>query len=330
MHKLIFFLMTLLALPVTAWAGDLNIYSSRNKSYLEPLLDAYSQESSVAVSFQIADSPALIRLLKMEGERSLADVVLLTGAGNLIKAEKNGLLASVESSTLDDNVPAHLRSANKQWFALSKRARAIIYHPGRVDVAALNNYQGLAEKQWQGRLCLTSAESEYTQSFVALLLQRQGEQATRQMLEGWVANLADKPVANDDTVIAGIQQGICDLGIINAYYYARLQHEDRKTPLKLFWPDQGDSTVSINVTGAGIAAHAPNKAQAIDFLEWLSLKRQQAQYARLSMEYPVNPKVYPPREIGKWGRFEEDKQPLSNVSNNLAKARALLKEAGYQ
>lgn len=325
-------LVVLLALLIstTSLAAELTVYSSRNASYLKPLFDQYSRETSTAVSYLIAAPQTLIRKMQREGASNNADLLLLTGAENLVDAASKGVLATVSSRTLSRNVPAHLRSPTDQWFALSKRARAVVYNGKKVRAQELKSYQELADPKWKQRLCLVTSASDYTEALVAFLLQRQGEQATLAMLKGWVNNLAVRPARTDASLIQQMERGLCDVGLINSYYYARVRREDRRTPLKLFWPDQSGDGVSINITGAGVSTHAPHPHQALDLLEWLTTKRPQTNYARLSMEYPVNHEVYPPREIGRLGRFKEDRQSLANVAVYRAKARELIQLANYR
>lgn len=324
----IYFILTTLISPML-FAGELTVYSSRNATYLKPLLDQYSHDTSISVSFLMSSPSQLMARMQVEGEKSPADLLLVTGAGNLAAAEAKGLLSSVASQTLKNNVPKHLTSANNQWFALSKRARTIVYNSDKVDVNELEDYKGLADIKWKGKLCLRTSESEYNRTLIAMLIKQNGEQNTVKMLTGWVSNLATKPFKEDAHILEAISQGQCDVGIVNSYYYARLKRKERGTSLKLFWPNQNNTGVHMNITGVGLSAHAPNRAQAIDFIEWLTTKRPQATYARLSMEYPVNPKVYPPREIAKWGRFIEDQQSLDYAGSISERARKLMTQVKY-
>lgn len=314
----------------TSHGAGLTVYSSRNASYLKPLFDEYSRDAGVAVDYLVAAPKALIARMETEGARGTADLLWVVGAGNLGLADAKGLLQPVRSRSLGRNVPEHLRSPNGTWFALSRRARTIVYHSGRVDLTDDAGYRELADERWKGRLCLTTSGSDYTIDLVSLLLARQGREATLAMLKGWVNNLAVAPLNEDAGVINAIQRGVCDIGIINSYYFARLQHDDPDTPLRLAWPDQDGSGVSLNLSGAGVSAHAPNPGVAMDFLEWMLRKRQQSDYAAMSLEYPVNPKVYPPRLLGKWGEFKADVQPLSNAWAYRDVAITLMQLAGYR
>lgn len=310
-------------------ASELVIYSSKNASYMKPLFDDYSRETGVAISFLVGPTPELISRLEIEGKDSKADIILGTGASYFWAASEKGLFAPVPSRALERNVPEHLKSPKNDWFSFSKRARSMIFNTDKVSESELSSYAGLAASKWQGRLCLTTSSSDYTRSLIAMLIAASNVEKTQATVSGWVKNLAIPTVQDDMQVIEAMTAGDCDVGIINSYYYARLKREQPDTKLKLFWADQNEGGVHMNVTAIAVTATSHNKVQAIDFLEWLTTKRPQVRYANLSMEYPVNPKVYPAREVAKWGRFSEDTQPLYKTGKNRETALEIIQKANY-
>lgn len=317
-------------LPKVHAADELVIYSSKNASFVKPLFDEYSRESGVAISFIVGPMPALLSRLEIEGQDNKADIILGTGASYFWSGSEKRLFATVPSRTLERNVPEHLKSPKNDWFSFSKRARTIIYNTEKVSESDLTGYADLADKKWQGRLCLTTSSVDYSLSLIAMLIASYGVEKTQTIVEGWVNNLAVPPMQDDMQIFEAITKGGCDVGIINSYYYARLKREQPETNLKLFWADQNGSGVHMNVTAAAVTANSSNKLQAIDFLEWLTTKQPQLSYANLSMEYPVNPKVYPAREVAKWGRFEEDTHPVAQAGENRKTALELIQNAHYK
>ncbi|MGB0205559.1 MAG: extracellular solute-binding protein [Neptuniibacter sp.] len=316
-------------MPKTFAASELAIYSSKNATYMKPLFDEYSRETGVAISFLVGPISALMSRIEIEGKGSKADIILGTGASNFWTASEKGLFAPVPSRTLARNVPEHLRSPKNDWFSFSKRARTIVYNTDKVSESELSSYADLAASKWQGRLCLTTSSSDYTRSLIAMLIAASNADTTLNTVSGWVKNLAIPPVQDDMQIVEDISSGKCDVGIINSYYYARLKREQPDTKLRLFWADQNGAGVHMNITAAAVTANSSNKVQAIDFVEWLTTKRPQMQYANLSMEYPVNPKVYPAREVAKWGRFSEDHQPLYKTGENREAALEIIQKANY-
>ena len=119
-----------------------------------------------------------------------------------------------------------------------------------------------------------------------MLIAQHGEAATEQIVRGWVANLATPPFANDTRLMEAIAAGQCDVGIVNTYYFGRLQRDRPDLPLKLFWADQAGEGVHVNVSGAGVTAHAPRARKRRKFLEWLSQPEAQALFAGAESRVP--------------------------------------------
>lgn len=316
------------AVPLSA--ADLLIYSSRHSSYLQPLLNEYSRETGLSVQLVNAPASALLSRLAVEGENSRAALLIMTGAENFIRAANRQLLAPVDSTTLQSNVPAYLRAPDNSWFALSKRIRTIVYNSATVNPENLGTLAGLATEQWRGKLCLLTSQADYSRMLIAALIEQYGEAASQTILNGWVANMAIPPLPDDNAIIQAIGTGECDIGIINSYYFARETREHPDTKLRIFWSDQAEKGGYANITGAAVLAHAPDKEQATDLLEWLTTRRSQARYSRFSMEFPVNPEVYPPKEIARWGPFRANKTPLYKSGLRLTQAARLAQITGYE
>jgi len=316
--------------PAFANSAELTVYSSRNASYLKPLFDEYAGETGVVVRYLSGPAKALLSRMQLEGDKSQADIFFTTGAENLWQAQQLNLLSPVLSRTLKRNVPAHLKSTENQWFGLSKRARTMVYDPEVTSAKTLSTYQDLANSKWQGKLCLRTGQDSYAQTMVAMSVATSGEAQTKAMVKGWVANLAVAPMSEDIDVLRAVHEGKCAVGIVNSYYLARFKIEEPKSRLKLFWADQKGAGVQVNITGAGVTKSSKNKAQALDLIEWLSTKEMQVKYAKLSMEYPIHPKVYPPRTVAKWGKFKEVKLNVAGAGEHLAQALKIIAQTSYK
>jgi iron(III) transport system substrate-binding protein len=309
--------------------AELVVYSSRNEQLIKPMFDRYTAETGQAIKFATDDAGPLIERLAAEGPNSPADVLITVDAGDLWLAAQRGLLQPVKSATLEANIPAHLRDAEGRWFGISVRARTIVYSSERVQPAQLSTYAALAEEKWRGRLCLRTSKSVYNQSLVAMLISQHGEAATEQIVRGWVANLAAPPFANDTRLMEAIAAGQCDVGVVNTYYFGRLQRDRPDLPLKLFWSDQAGEGVHINISGAGVTAHAPRAREAAKFIEWLSQPEAQALFAGANLEFPANPAVKPDDRVAAWGVFKASDLNVAKAGEHQAAAVRLMDRAGY-
>ncbi|MDZ7751125.1 MAG: Fe(3+) ABC transporter substrate-binding protein [Gammaproteobacteria bacterium] len=315
---------------MAAAAEEVVVYSARKEHLIKPLFDAFTAETGINVRYVTDKAGPLLARLQAEGANTPADMLMTVDAGNLWQAAEQGVLAAVESETLKANVPAHLRDPEGRWFGLSVRARTIVYSTERVDTEELSTYEGLADPKWQGRLCLRTSKKVYNQSLVAMMMERLGAERTQEVVEGWVANLATQPFSNDTKTMEAVAAGQCDVAIVNTYYFGRLQKKDPDIELALFWPNQDDSGVHVNVSGAGITRHAPHPEAALRLLEWLSTPAAQDRFAGLNMEYPVNPAVEPDPLVAAWGDFKADNINVSKAGELQAEAVMLMDRAGYR
>jgi iron(III) transport system substrate-binding protein len=315
-----------------SYAKEVVVYSARKDHLIRPLFDAYKAETGVNVKYITGKAAPLMERLKSEGENSPADMLLTVDAGNLWNAANEGLLQPVSSETLDQNIPSHLRDPDNKWFGLSVRARTIVYSTDRVKQGELTTYEDLGDAQWKGRLCLRTSKKVYNQSLVAMLIAEHGEQKTEKIVISWVNNLAVKPFSNDTKVMEAIRSGQCDVGIVNSYYYGRLQKKDPNIKLALFWPNQKNNGqgVHVNISGAGVTMHAKNRKEAIKLQEWLSSEKAQNLFADLNMEYPANPRVKPSDTVGRWGTFQQNLINVEKAGELQRKAIMLMDRAGYR
>lgn len=307
----------------------ITVYSERKEHLIKPMFDRYTEKTGVEIRYITDGAGPLISRLENERDSTPADILMTVDAGNLWIAQQKGLLQPIQSEVLTANIPEHLRATDNSWFGLSARARTIVYSTDRVDPANLSTYEGLADAQWEGRLCLRTSKKVYNQSLVGTMIKTQGEDKTLDVVKGWVANLATEPYSNDTLAIEAVVAGQCDLTLVNTYYLGRMLKEKPDLPVKIFWPNQNDRGVHVNISGAGVTKHAKHPEEAQALLEWLSSEDAQYQFAELNMEYPANPKVEAAPLVQSWGEFKKDLVNLEAAGRMQADAVKLMDVAGY-
>ena len=314
----------------TAAAETVTVYSARNEQLIKPLFDAYTKETGTKIQMLTDKEGPLLERLKAEGAKSPADVLVTVDAGNLWQAGQMGLLQPIKSTTLETNIPANLRDPKGEWFGLSVRARTIVYNKKSVKPTQLSTYEALAEPQWKGKLCLRTSKKVYNQSLVATMIETLGEKKAEEVVRGWVANLATEVFPDDTSLIKAVAAGQCEVGIVNTYYLARLLDKDPNMSVGLFWANQKERGVHVNVSGAGVTKNAPNAAGGQKLIEWLSGPAAQSIYTNVDFEYPVNPKVKPDSLIRQWGPYKMDLINVSKAGELQAAATKLMDRAGYR
>lgn len=326
----------LLAAPSLAGAAEVNVYSARKDHLIKPLLDRFTQETGITVNLLSAGEDQLTERMKAEGANSPADVLITTDVGRLHKARVDGLLQPAVSPVLDKNVPAKFRDPQGFWYGLSARARVIFYAKDRVKPAELSTYEDLADPKWKGRICVRSSSSVYNQSLLAGVIAVHGLDKAEKWAKGVADNMARKPQGGDRDQISAVAAGQCDIAIANTYYFAQMQKsakpEEKAAAEKvaLFWPNQQGRGAHINISGAGIAASAKHKAEAVKLLEFLSGAEAQRIYAETNSEFPVMAGVKPSALVASWGPFKGEDVAVTMLGENNAQAVRIFDRVGWR
>jgi iron(III) transport system substrate-binding protein len=313
---------------VPVQASEVLIYSARHYGQ-EPAFEAFTKKTGIQIKTLSGSTGEMFERLKAEGERSPADVLLTVDAGNLWNAARAGLLSKVDSPELAANIPANLRDPETRWVGLTVRARTIMYNTGKVKPAELSTYEALGDPKWKGRICLRTSGYIYNQSLLATMLKRGGEARTEDVVRGWVAN--QPTLINGDTkILEAIAAGQCDVGLTNHYYLARILAKDPAFPVLPFWANQQTTGTHVNVSGAGVTAHAKNRANAIKLLEYLSSPEAQQMFADVAFEYPANPQASVNPIVARWGKFKHDDINVASAGEFQAAATRLADRVGYK
>lgn len=314
---------------VTQAADEVVVYSSRIDELIKPVFDAYTQQTGVSVKFITDKEAPLMARIKAEGANTPADLLITVDAGNLWQAEQMGILQLMQSAIIDQNIPSQYRSSTGRWTGLTLRARTIAYAPDRVSEDELSTYEALAGPEWEGRLCLRTAKKVYNQSLTATLIEAHGAAKTEEILAGWVRNLSTSVFPDDNAVLQAIDAGQCDVGIVNTYYYGRMHKQNPDLGVKLFWPNQDDRGVHVNLSGVGLTQHAPHPEAAKALVEWMTGPDAQALFAGINQEYPANPSVPASAEVASWGQFKADTIPVEVAGRRQAEAIKMMDRVGW-
>ena len=311
--------------------GQVNIYSSRHYNTDDELYDKFTEQTGIEVNLIEGKADELIERIKSEGANSPADILITVDAGRLWRAAEAGIFAPVESEVLEGKIPENLQDPDNQWFGFSKRARVIMYNKDRVDPTELSTYEDLADPKWRERFIVRSSSNIYNQSLVAGMIEEQGEAATAEWIEGLVANFARSPQGNDTSQIEDVAAGVADLTLANTYYLAR--YEDNPQVFEkvgIFFPNQDGRGAHVNISGAGLLANAPNKENAIAFLEYLASPEAQEFFALGNNEYPVVEGTPLNPVVESFGEFKDDTVNVSAYGKNNADAVKIMDRSGWK
>lgn len=319
-------------------AGELNIYSARHYDTDLQLYALFTEETGIKINVIEADSDALIARMEAEGEFSPADLLITVDAGRLWRAEQRGLFQPVASDVLAGAVPEHLRHPEGLWFGLAKRVRVIVHNRERVDAADVQSYAALASQSLKGEVCMRSSSNIYNISLLASVISRYGAEPAADWAAGVVANFARDPQGNDTAQIRAVAAGECGVSMVNSYYLARLAASDAEVDRALVgrvgvvFPDQTDAGAGVhaNISGAGVAVQAPNRDNAVRFLEFAVTPQAQALFANGNQEYPITPGLEPSSQAKALGDFIEDPLNVRELGVHQSAAVMAYDSAGWR
>ncbi|MFD0979264.1 MULTISPECIES: Fe(3+) ABC transporter substrate-binding protein [Tropicimonas] len=315
--------------------GELNIYSSRHYDTDDRLYSDFEEAEGVTINRIEGNADELVARMQAEGINSPADVLITVDTSRLYRAKQAGVLQSVDSDILEERIPAHLQDADNQWFGFSQRSRIIFYDKENVAEPP-QTYAELADPKYKGMICIRSSSNEYNQTLLASIVTHEGEEAARAWAEGVVANMARDPQGGDTDQLRGLVSGECDISVSNTYYFARaIRTEVEGVSASLdsigwVFPDQDGNGAHMNLSGAGVAAHAPNRENAVKFLEYLSSDSAQAYFSAGNDEFPSVETAELAPSVAQLGEFKADDVSLSDVAENIATAQKIFNEVGWK
>lgn len=322
----------LMSVGHSANADDkLTVYSYRQAFLVEPILTRFTEETGIGVNLVFAKDGIAERLVR-EGRLSPADLVLTSDFSRLVELVDKDLTSPVKNPLLESNIPAQYRDPDGQWYALTMRVRNLYTAKDRLGLQQLT-YEELADPKYKGKICTRSGKHPYNIALVASMIAHHGEAEAKTWLQGVKTNLARKPQGNDRGQIAAVKEGVCEIAIGNSYYYGNmLQDPEQKAiaeAVTLNFPNQADRGAHVNVSGMVLTRHAPNKANAIKLMEFLSADVAQKAYADVNMEYPVKADVAPSSLVASWGKFKSDQLPIFKLAEYHQAAVKLLDEVQF-
>lgn len=306
-----------LAAAAPAVAQEVNIYTTREPGLIQPILEAFTESTGIAANTVFLQD-GIIERVQAEGASSPADILMTVDFGALIDLVDAGLTQPVESEVLEAAIPEALRDPDGNWFALSGRAR-IVYAAADLGIDSIT-YEALADEEWRGRLCIRSGQHPYNTALFAAHMAHHGEQATEEWIAGLKANQARPAAGGDRDGARDIAAGICDIAVGNSYYVGRMksgdggaEQEQWAEAIRVIVPTFEDGGTHVNITGAGVARHAPNREEAIQLLEYLVSDEAQKLYAEANYELPVTDSAEPHPIVASFGEIVPDTIALVDV-----------------
>ncbi|MBQ0717606.1 MAG: Fe(3+) ABC transporter substrate-binding protein [Sulfitobacter litoralis] len=327
-------LLATVALPAFA-EGQLNLYSARHYDTDERLYSDFTEQTGITINRIEGKADELLARVAAEGANSPADVLITVDTSRLSRAKEMGLLQPVDSDILEERIPGNLQDADNEWFGFSQRARIIFYSKDAVDNPP-QTYLDLADPTYEGQVCIRSSTNSYNQTLLAALVTHHGEEKATEWAQGVVNNMARAPQGGDTDQLRGLVSGECEVSVSNSYYFARAIRTEVDglsadlDKIGLVFPDQDGNGAHMNLSGAGVAANAPNRDNAVKFLEYLASDSAQSYFSAGNDEFPAVEGVELAESVEKLGTFKADEVNLSEVAKNIPTAQKIFNAVGWE
>lgn len=324
------------SLPLAAAAeGELNLYSSRHYDTDERFYSEFTEATGITINRLEGDADELLARMVSEGVNSPADVFLTVDTSRLERAKDAGVLQPVESAILEERIPAHLQDSDNQWFGFSQRGRVIFYDKDAVSEPP-RTYADLADPKFEGMVCIRSSTNTYNQTLLASIIEHEGEEAAEAWAAGVVSNMARDPQGGDTDQLRGIVSGECAIAVSNTYYFARAIRTEVDgvssdiDRIGLVFPNQDGNGAHMNLSGGGVAVAAPNRDNAILFLEYLASDQAQEYFSAGNDEYPAVDGIALAPSVAQLGEFKPDAVSLSAVAKHIPRAQEIFNAVGWE
>ncbi len=308
----------------------LTLYNAQHEATTNALIAAFTKATGIKVRVDSDDEDDLTARIELEGNRSPADLFYAENSNWLQQLDDKGLLAKIDSSALA-NVPKADSASNGEWLGVSARVSVMVYNPSKISASQLpTSVMQLADPRWKNKIEIAPSETDFW-PIVSSIARVKGRAAALAWLKGLKANAGNgASIPDNETITSDVSQGTTDLGIINHYYFYRLQAEVGKSAVhaKIAYFAPRDPGYLEDISGIGVLKSSQHKAAAEKFVNFItSVAGQRVLAAGQSFEYPIHPGVAANPELTPLDQLQPSSFSPADLGTGL-NAKALLQEAG--
>jgi iron(III) transport system substrate-binding protein len=328
MRKIILGLTSFLILSQSTFAADsLVVFSGRSDKFVKPVLEAFTKKTGIEITLHAGKSTGLLNKLRMEGERTDADIFFSNDAGTLQKGSDLGLFAPIPAQLID-NIPANYRAKDNAWVGLSARARVLVVNTNTDLVKSVNSVFDLADPKFKGRLGITNSTNESYIAGVTVYMLATNKEAVKEWLQGMKNNVNGKVFNKHSKIVKAVADGDKDIGLVNHYYIFRHLAKEPDAPIAMIIPDQKGIGAAWNVAGVAIAKHSGKQELAQKLVEFLVSEQGQKQFAEVNREYPTRKGVKASPEVPPAGSYKVADVPMYKLGTQRNATIDLIEEVG--
>jgi len=332
---------SLLALLASLWllfpqtvsaAEKLTVYSGRSERLIKPVFDAFTAKTGIQIDLLSSGTTELVNRLKLEGDRSPADLFITNDAGSLELARTAGLLRPLNMREVERAIPSQFRAPDNSWIGLSGRFWIIVINTTMIQPDQVSSLFDLADPKWKDKIAIPNAGSEYLQAGVSVMRAGLGDDRTKQFLQGLRDNAGTQVYQKSSQIVEAVAKGQVAMGIVNHYYVYRHLATQPTAPLAVVMPDQQEGGLGaiMNVAGIGVLKHTPRLDNAKLLVEFLVAQAGQKMFADLDKEYPLHPDVKADPTLVDRKSFRAALVPLTKLAELREPTLQLIEQIGLR
>jgi len=322
-------LASFLAAASAVQAEELVVYSGRKDKFITPLVKKFTAETGIKVVLHTAKSTALLNKLRIEGDRTVADLYISNDAGNLQTGSQLGLFQPINKDIVKV-IPASLRADDDTWVGLSARARVLVINNNAKDLGFVKSVFDLADPRLKDRLAITHSSNGSFIAGVTVYQLSTGKKRVTDWLKGMKENVGGKLFSKHSKIVKAVASGKKDVGLVNHYYIYRHLAKHPNAPISILIPDQQNMGMGVawNVAGIGISKYTKKKALAEKLITYLLSEQGQQQFASVNSEYPAREGVPAASIVPAAGSYKVADVPMRELGMHRIETLDLLDVIG--
>lgn len=325
-------LVLFLALCMTPWMGavfaeDLVVYSGRSDKFVKPVVKAFTQQTGIKVKLHSAKSTALLNKLKLEGNRTEADLFISNDAGNLQRGSELGLFESIPAN-IGKSIPANYKATDNSWIGVSARARVLVMNTNSDLAGKVNSVFDLAKPELKNKIAITHSSNGSFVAGVTVYMEEAGKEKTLTWMKGLAENAGRNVYNKHSKVVKAVAKGKADVGLVNHYYIYRHLAKKPNAPIKIILPDQDGMGLAWNVAGVAISKYSSKKEAATKLVEYLASTAGQKLFAEVNKEYPTRLDVASAKEIPSLNSLKVANVPMEKLGKLRNQTFDLVEKSG--
>lgn len=310
--------------------ADITLYNGQHKEATQAVVDAFTKDTGIKVTINSGQSSQLAGQLKEEGDKTPADVFYTEQTSTFADLAKAGLLAKLPENVIKQTAQKGVPLApNKDWIALSGRARVVVYDHNKLSEKDFpRSVLDFATPAWKDKIGYVPTSGAFLEQVVAIV-KLKGQKAALDWLKGLKEN--GKLYAKNSVALQAVENGEVPAALINNYYWYALAKEKGTDKLnsRLHFIRHHDVGALVSYSGAAVLRASKNQEEAQKFVAFMASKKGQEVLAANRAEYPLHEGVVSAFNMEPYAKLEAP-EVSATTAEDKALATKLIEEAGLK